>query len=70
MCIQLSSVAEYFGEFLLGSPWQMAFLGLTGMHSGGTCMCVNGFFLFIQEAVCGSGVLFDHLFLSPINACL
>lgn len=44
----------------------MAFLGLTGMHSGDTCMCVNEFFLFIQEAVCGSGVAFDHLFLSPL----
>lgn len=66
MCTQLPSVAAYFGEFLLGSAWEMAYLGLTSMHSGAMYICVNVFFLFIQEAVCGSGVPFDHLFLSPL----
>lgn len=66
MFIQLSSVAEYFGEFLLGSPWERAYLGLTGMHSGGMCVCVNVSFLFIQEAFCGNGTPFDHFFRSPL----
>lgn len=62
----LTSVAEYFVEFLLRNPWEMAYLGLTCSHFGGMWMCVKVFYLFMQEWLRESGVPFDHFFLSPL----